>query len=159
MYISFGIMNVEYLWLTDYLFNRSQYVTVDSIQSDHSFVTHGVPQGSILGPLLFILLINDMSSWVTKCQLILYADDAVLFYGEKDSNEIESVLNDELNSIFSWLQDNHLIINLKNGKTKFVLYGSTQRLSKVNNCSISINNRTIPTSMNISELPLTKSSH
>ena len=140
---SFGISGKEHLWFSDYLFNRSQYVVIDSIQSDVSRITHGVPQGSILGPLLFILLINDMNTCVQKCSLVLYADDAVLFFGHKNANEIELTLNNELNAIYDWLFDNHLIINLKKGKTEFVLYGSRQKLSKSTECSISINGTTI----------------
>ena len=101
------------------------------------------PQGSILGPLLFILLINDMNTCVQKCSLVLYADDAVLFFGHKNANEIELTLNNELNAIYDWLFDNHLIINLKKGKTEFILYGSCQKLSKSTECSISINGTTI----------------
>lgn len=141
---AFGITGKEHLWFCDYLFNRSQYVVIDSVQSDLSSITHGVPQGSILGPpLLFILLINDMSTRVQKCSLVLYADDAVLFFGHKNAKKIELTLNNELKAICDWLSDNHLIINLKKGKTEFVLYGSNQKLSKSPECSISVNGITI----------------
>ena len=140
---SFGISGIEHQWFTDYLFNRLQYVTIDSITSDPSNITHGVPQGSILGPLLFVLLINDMHNYIHKCNLILYADDAVLYFSSKETGEIESTLNEELSLIHSWLIDNHLIINLKKGKTEFVLYGTSQKLSKSSDCLIMINNTVI----------------
>jgi hypothetical protein len=81
-----------------------------------------------------------MQYQTNRCKLILYADDAVLYYGSKDIKEIESILNKETNAISQWLSNNNLIINLKKGKTEFMRYGSAQKLSKsTHQCTITVN--------------------
>ena len=79
----FGICNTEVEWLTDYLFHQKQQVKINGYLSDAKPVTCRVPQGSILGPLLFLLLINDLPFTVKSCQMILYADDTVLYYAHQ----------------------------------------------------------------------------
>ena len=79
--------------------------------SDFQSITSGVPQGSILGPLLFILLVNDLPSTVAHRTLLMYADDTVLFYSAKDVNVIEEKLNENLGLIGNWLRKNSLFIN------------------------------------------------
>ena len=106
-------------------------------------VTCGIPQGSILGPLLFGLTINDIYIPLTDADIILYADDTVLYCAKKSSKEIEQLLNNELQKVADWLEENNLFINLKKGKTEFVLYGSHQKLSKQSKMDIKIYNQTI----------------
>ena len=74
---------------------------------------------------------------------MLYADDTVLYCARKNSNEIEDLLNSELQKVADWLDENNLFINLKKGKTEFVLYGSRQKLSKQPRVDIKIYNQTI----------------
>ena len=85
-------------WLRSYLTNRTFLVNLGNIFSQPACVSSGVPQGSILGPLLFLIYINDMSQAV-KCNLFLYADDACLVCQHKDINEIEKQLNKDFESI------------------------------------------------------------
>ena len=99
----------EMSWFSNYLFNRKQCVA----SSDMQAISCRVPQGSILGPLVFILLINDIESNLKLCNIILYADDTVLFYAGKTSTEIENILGSELEQIARWLNENNLVINLK----------------------------------------------
>lgn len=87
----------------------------DGFISDPNQVTHGIPQGSILGPLLFIILVNDMSSVLSKCQILMYADDTVLFYADKESGIIQDILNNEAGLVEKWIKDNNLRSNLKKG--------------------------------------------
>ena len=110
------------------MFNRKQYVAIDGQSSEMQAISCGVPQGSILGPLMFILIINDIESNLKLCNIILYADDTVLFYAGKTSTEIENILGSELQQIAHWL--NNLVINLKKSKTECVLYGTHQKTSK-----------------------------
>ena len=87
----YGINESELSWFTDYLFNRSQVVEIDQSQSDPYPLLSGVPQGSILGPLLFLIYFNDLLDCLTEAK-IMCADDTVVYFSSK---KIESVLNSE----------------------------------------------------------------
>ena len=75
---SYGIQNGELSWITDYLFCRKQFVQIDGCCSDSNQVFAGVPQGSILAPLLFTLYFNDVIDQLCRCKILMYADDTVL---------------------------------------------------------------------------------
>ena len=155
----YGIKGKELDWFTDYLFNRRQCVEYDGCKSDLYHVVNGVPQGSILGPLLFIVLMNDLPTMVKKCKILMYADDTVLFYGDKDSTAIQEVLTNEANRAASWIRENNLALNLKKGKTEFVLYGAHQKLSRMSKCEITINNSVINESSAYCYLGVTLDNH
>ena len=103
-------------------------MTVQSTLSDPCDVAFGVPQGSILGPLLFVLFINDLPTAISKCNILLYADDAVVFAADKDIKILEETLNAELDEVNKWTLSNFLFINKR--KTKFAIFGTDARLSK-----------------------------
>ena len=109
--------------------------------SDFQSITSGVPQGSILGPLLFILLVNDLPSTVVHCSLLMYADDTVLFYSAKDVNVIEEKLNENLGLIGNWLRKNSLFINKE--KTECLLFGTPGKLSNIESFQVHINDYVI----------------
>jgi retron-type reverse transcriptase len=102
----------------EYLLAREQCVSVNGEQSSFKPVNCGVPQGSILGPLLFIMHVNGIVASLNNCKILMYADDTVIYYSHKDIEVIEKKLQDDLASITSWLQQNQLIINMKKGKQK-----------------------------------------
>ena len=83
-------------------------VTVQSTLSDPCDVVFGVLQGSILGPLLFVLFINDLPT-ASKCNILLYADDAVVFAAQKDIKILEETLNAELDEVNKWTLSNFLL--------------------------------------------------
>ena len=98
-------------------------------------VTVGVPQGSILGPLLFLLYVNDMKQAV-DCDLFLYADDCCLVYQPKDMKEIERNLNKNFSNVCDWFVDNKLSFHWKEDKIKCILFGTKHRLNKVSSLEI-----------------------
>ena len=85
----------------------------------------GVPQGSILGPLLFILYINDLPACCNELKFILFADDTSIFFEHKDLDVLTSHLNDQLNNVSTWLKANKLSINVK--KTKLMIFRPRQK--------------------------------
>ena len=129
----YGIKGQALDLLKSYLTNRKQYVTYGSVSSDLMEITHGVPQGSILGPLLFIIYVNDLSHATNIFNTILYADDTTLvaclenFNKNKDApiSEIENQLNTELQKVNEWLNLNKLSINTS--KTKGMIFTSANQ--------------------------------
>ena len=84
----YGIRGVANNWLTSYLYNRQQYVNINDHESDMANVVCGVPQGSILGPKLFILYINDICNTSSLLKFILFADDTTIFWSGSDITEL-----------------------------------------------------------------------
>ncbi|XP_057299217.1 uncharacterized protein LOC130629860 [Hydractinia symbiolongicarpus] len=121
---SFGIVGDEHEWFTDSLFGRFQQVQYKNSLSDEHPVNSGVPQGSILGPLLFIMFFNDLCTVVKHSEVVKYADDTVLF--------VETRLSSDMNCVLAWCLENELILNLGAGKTEAILFGSKNNLSKQN---------------------------
>ena len=120
--IAIGVQNVD--WFSSYLTSRKQFVDVNGVKSSSEYITCGVPQGSILGPLLFSIYVNDMCNSVS-CELCLYADDSMLFVAGKDVKQIEQRLTEEMYNISAWLESNKLSLHL--GKTESILFGSKRK--------------------------------
>ena len=126
----YGITDNSLLLLKSYLTNRKQYVQFDDVNSELLVIKTGVPQGSILGPLLFLIYINDIAHLSTKFHPIVYADDTTLtatlnaFKITKSANEI----NVELEKVTDWLKLNKLSLNIN--KTKAMLFHTPRK--KVN---------------------------
>ena len=108
-------------------------VVVNDVSSETGIVTCGIPQGSILGPLLFLCYVNDMPISV-KCKLLLYADDSALIVSGFDSKKIADELSRELESCRQWLIDNKLSLHL--GKTEAILFGSKRKLKRANSFDV-----------------------
>ena len=128
----YGVEGRELEWFTNYLFNRNQAVYVDNAISTKQQLSNGVPQGSILGPLLFTILFNDFPDCLAHSKVIMYADDTVVYVNGKEKNEIEKLLEEDMERIAMYFDDNELIINLKKGKTETMIFGTAKRLQKVN---------------------------
>ena len=100
----YGIRGLANDWFASYLSNRRQYVTIGSIKSDDTLITHGVPQRSVLGPLLFLLYINDFSKCSNVFDFHIFADDTKLFYSHSNLAELESIVNYNLRMAYGlWL--------------------------------------------------------
>ena len=127
----YGIQDNELNWFTDYLFLRKQIVQFKGVLSELNPVFTGVPQGSILGPLLFLIHFNDVRKSLSYSKIITYADDTVIFISSKDLDAIQHnhLLSEDISSLASWFRDNELIINLRKGKTEVMLFGTAKRLN------------------------------
>ena len=109
----YGIRGNTQRWFESYLSNRKQYVEYNNFKSDTKTITHGVPQGSILGPLLFIIYMNDFSRSSDLLFSVLFADDTSVFIEGTHFENIYKILNTELEKINIWLKANKLTINTK----------------------------------------------
>ena len=136
----YGISDTPLRWVTSYLTNRKQYVSYANVDSSQSMCVCGVPQGSILGPLFFLLYINDMINVSNTLFLILFADDSNAFIKGKNINHIIHQLNDELHKLTEWLVANRLTLNLK--KTHYVIFSSAKNNKHIYDDLI-INNKVI----------------
>ena len=127
----YGIKNKTLNWLTSYLTNRKQYVQFNNTQSTFCQISTGVPQGSILGPLLFIIYINDFAYVSNFFRSIHYADDKSLIHTPPRNKDIDdSLINSELSKIHTWLSANKLSLNV--AKTKYMIFATTKKKAKVN---------------------------
>ena len=116
----YGIRGNALQWFNSYLTNRYQYVKYNNTPSDMTKMTCGVPQGSILGPLLFLLYINDIASVSNIISSILFADYTTLFCSSKNLQELTAIVNNELGNIMQWLNANKLSVNID--KTNSMLF-------------------------------------
>ena len=107
-------------WITSYLTNRKQFVTIGDTSSPLLDISMGVPQGSTLGPLLFILYINDMSNSLSCLKTIHFADDSTLHLAMNKNENIALRVNTELAIINTWLISNKLFLNID--KTKYMIF-------------------------------------
>ena len=109
----YGIRGIACHWFKSYLQNRVQYVSYNTKDSDVMKITCGVPQGSILGPLLFILYINDIVKVSTVLNPVLFADDTSLFHAHTDFDTLIEEINEELQKITAWFHTNKLSLIIK----------------------------------------------
>ena len=130
----YGITGVELDWFKDYLFNRATCVSYNNHVSQECNLRTGVPQGSIIGPLLFLISFNDIVDVINQSRIVKYADDVVLYAEGKTTESINSKLTSDMANVANWLDENDLIINLKVGKTEALLFGTAKRLGKLNEC-------------------------
>ena len=135
----YGIQGIALDWFRSYLTNRTQRCLVNGSLSRICSLKCGVPQGTILGPLLFLIYINDLPNCLTSCQPRMYADDTHITYAGVDVNSIQLNLSHDLDNLNKWLISNKLTLNTS--KTEFMLIGSRQKLSTLSNpLELSINN-------------------
>ena len=126
----YGVTGGEIQWFQDYSFNGFISVSWENELSNKEILLCGVPQGSILGPLLFLVYYNDFPDCIHYSNVIMFADDTALWYSGNSCEEIEEKLNYDLKNIAKYFTENVLIINLKVGKTESILFGTAKSLAQ-----------------------------
>ena len=124
-----GIRGLANEVIRDYLTNRKQYVHANGVSSLLENINIGVPQGSVLEPILFLIYINDIVD-CSNFNATLYADDSVLTLAHKNINTLQSNLNIEIPKINSWLIANQLSLHVN--KTKFLYFGKSKQKLEIN---------------------------
>ncbi len=109
---TYGVRGKELLWFTDYLAGRKQRVVVDGVSSEWANISMGVPQGSILGPLLFLIFVNDLPDAVEECSTNLYADDTTIYSADADPAVLGARVEGDLGRVAGWINSNGLRMNV-----------------------------------------------
>ena len=137
----YGVKGNAFKLLKNYLTNRKQYVVFNSQNSETVDITSGVPQGSILGPLLFSICINDLITISNKLKFIMYADDTTIYFNLEnfDPYHLKRDINNELEKITLWLKMNKLSLNVQ--KTKLMIFHRKQK--QISELNIAINDTDI----------------
>ena len=136
----YGIRGLPLDWLKNYFLNRFQYVEYNGSSSFYNTIKCGVPQGSILGPLLFLIYINDICNASEFLEFILFADDTNLFLSHDDLSYLNTIINLKLDKLSIWLQTNKLSVNTN--KSNYFVFKSRQGRQpldlnlKINKCNL-----------------------
>ena len=117
----YGFRGIVLEWFKNYLSNRTQYVSFNKCTSEPGTFICGIPERSILGPLLFILYVNDITYTSNELEFILFADDTTtILYSHKDINSKIDTVNKELDAVTNWFKANKLLVNAS--KTNFMIW-------------------------------------
>ena len=131
----YGIRGIVNKWFASYLCDRSQFVDIDGNTSSSQSISCGVPQGSILGPLLYLLYVNDIHKSCNS-NILSFADDTTLFVSNSDIGSLYEEANKEINSLYMWFCANKLSLNAK--KTKYIILRPQSKKCAVENKNIVI---------------------
>ena len=125
----YGVTGLEHDWFTSYLDNRKQFCRINGFSSDVKGINCGAPQGSCLGPLLFLIYINDMPFFFQKSHVSMYADDATISLSSRSIADLQNDLNLDLLKLQDWLHANTLSLNVV--KTQSLIICSGPNIRKV----------------------------
>ena len=116
----YGICGTSLSWFKSYLSERKQFVNLNGTDSVVKVITCGVPQGSVLGPVLFLLYMNDLPNISKELKFYLFADDTNIYFESNELKSLEKIMNKELMKLYEWLCINRLSLNIS--KTNFVVF-------------------------------------
>ena len=121
----YGIRGIPLLWFKDYLSGRVQYVSFKETLSDPLPISCGIPQGSILGPLLYILYVNDFCYCSNAFKFILFADDTTLLITHENIAQLSHLISVELEKVSKWFDHNKLVVNVE--KSNYMYFHNKQK--------------------------------
>ena len=121
----YGIRGQALKLFESYLTDRTQYVQYDGFESERGPLSCGVPQGSVLGPLFFLIYVNDMVKACPQLELVLFADDTNIFAQGKELADLFGRVNAGLEELSRWFRSNKLTLNLK--KTEYMFFGGPRQ--------------------------------
>ena len=123
----YGIRGLALQWLKSYFLNHKQFVYYENVSSPLQTIRCGVPQGPILGPLLFVFYINDLPNVSDIVEIILFADDTNLFYSDTNTHKLKETINNELSKFDCWMRVNKFSVNIKKTNCCFQIKTKTYR--------------------------------
>lgn len=136
-----------------FLVGRQQYVEVNKSKSDKKTVSCGIPQGSVLGPLLYLLYVESLSTLKISAKYYMFADDTVLMFYHRDIVQLQSEINKNLETFHRWLCGNKLVVNEE--KTVYMLFSSKHREKDITNINVRINGKVVKRVQHYTYLGLT----
>ena len=125
----YGVLENELKWFTSYLSERKQFCYVNGIHSLFKSINYGVPQGSRLGALLFLIYINDLPLVIKNTAPLIFADDTGLTAASESFPHLKNLIEGDIQSLVTWLANNKLTLNVL--KTEFLIIGSKARLIRL----------------------------
>ena len=128
---AYGIRGLPLQIFSSYLSDRYQAVSIKGTLSNYKLIETGVPQGSVLGPILYLIYVNELVKISNSCSICLFADDTTLIFSNSNKNDLISCCNTNLNIFYSWCCANRLSINIS--KTKFMLFSNVVQPSEIHN--------------------------
>ena len=148
----YGVRGLSHSWFQNYLCTRSQRVKFKELSSSLP-LSYGVPQGSILGPLLFVLYINDLPQCLVRSNISMYADDTVIYTTGSRPDDVMMKIQEDIQRVEQWMKSNQLVLNLT--KTKSLLFGTAQKLAGATDFNILIQGKEIDRVSNFCYLGVT----
>ena len=145
----YGVRGIPSDWFNSYLHNRKQFVTINGFNSSLKSIKYGVPQGSVVGPLLFLIFINDLKASVKNSTVHHFADDTTLLYTNNFLKTLSQKINYDLRGITDWLNANR--ISLNSDKTEFILFNHPNK-AKTEEFVIKINGKRLYPSLYVKYL-------
>ena len=125
----YGVVGIEFEWFISYVTHRKQSCTLSGENSSFRIVKCGIPKGSCLGPLLFLIYINDLPSVLRRATPPKFVDDTIMWVASDSVPELLHLLGDEITLLEKWMWDNKLTLNTL--KTKFILISSIPKLREI----------------------------
>ena len=129
---SYMIRGQSLAWFKSYLSLRSQYVKFNNVTSNKETSPIGVPQGTILGPILFLVYVNDFAQCFKQCKCIMYAEDTTIYFGIDNPDRLQTTIQNGLSEASKWLTENCLVVNAS--KSEFIILGNNSRMECYNPC-------------------------